>query len=113
MPWQGGTTGRRKLIMKRVITLLVFLVVLAGPGRAVVITDGPNSRPLSLTASEVSWTTDVPSDSRVDYGLDANYGQFVYDPNPTRATSTRQPRPVADDPPRDTDGSIPPMCLRG
>lgn len=31
------------------------------------------------TSATITWTTDEPADSRVDYGLDAGYGPFVFD----------------------------------
>ncbi|MFA5376080.1 MAG: hypothetical protein WC455_10075 [Dehalococcoidia bacterium] len=33
---------------------------------------------MPATQYVVEWTTDVDSDSRVDYGLDTDYGNFIY-----------------------------------
>lgn len=41
----------------------------------ILITSGPASSGITQTGAAISWTTDVPSDSRVEYGLNTSYGQ--------------------------------------
>lgn len=49
-------------------------------GAAPVISFGPNAAP-AVTSAVITWTTDEPSDSRVEYGLDASYGSSATDSN--------------------------------
>lgn len=43
------------------------------------ITSGPTASSITSTSATITWTTDVPSNSRVDYGLTNSYGQNVTD----------------------------------
>ena len=57
------------------VTLLIdaiFHVVTGGPGTALTISDVTVEK--SATSAIVSWTTDVPSNSRVNYGITSLYG---------------------------------------
>lgn len=49
------------------------------------ITSGPTANNLQPTQATIAWTTDVASDSRVEYGLTAAYGQQAS--NPAAVTS--------------------------
>src|SRR5204863_2266169 len=61
----------------------VDLVLPFDPNSPVQITNGPNHLLLTQTSAQIKWQTDLPSDSRLDYGLDFNYSQSSYDPTPT------------------------------
>jgi len=49
-------------------------------GANIQITAGPAVVERTETSATIAWTTDVPADSRVDYGPTATYGQSVFDP---------------------------------
>ncbi len=50
-------------------------VIAGGDNDPPVITSGPTVAGLSDSTATIEWTTDEPSDSEVEYGLDASYGQ--------------------------------------
>ncbi len=58
-------------------------------GAAVRITSGPTVHSVSDTSATISWTTDVPSTSAVDYGINFAYGSSVSDPDLTTSHSLR------------------------
>ncbi|NLE58621.1 MAG: hypothetical protein GX616_09695, partial [Planctomycetes bacterium] len=49
-----------------------------GPSRSVTFTVEPSVTVLSPTSAMISWQTNVPSTSRVDYGTASTYGSHVY-----------------------------------
>jgi endonuclease I len=51
-----------------------------------VLATGPSASPGSSSFT-VTWTTDEPSDSRLEYGLTASYGSTAYDATPVTAHS--------------------------
>jgi len=54
---------------------------------APVLTAGPSASSTVSSSFTVTWTTDEPSDSRLDYGLTASYGSTAYDATPVTAHS--------------------------
>lgn len=52
-----------------------------------VLTAGPSVSSTVSTSFTVTWTTDEPSDSRLEYGLTASYGSTAYDATPVTAHS--------------------------
>ncbi|MCE5322016.1 fibronectin type III domain-containing protein [bacterium] len=56
------------------VSIKTYINITSGP--TVNVGDDPN-RP--DTTARIEWTTDIPSKSRVDYGLDTNYGSYVQD----------------------------------
>lgn len=51
-------------------------------GSAVVVVSGPTASAVSDTSATISWTTNVPSTSVVEYGPDFNYGSTVSNAQP-------------------------------
>lgn len=54
---------------------------------APVLTAGPSASSTVSSSFTVTWTTDEPSDSRLDYGLTASHGSTAYDATPVTAHS--------------------------
>ena len=42
---------------------------------------------LTTSSATITWDTDEPADSQIEYGLDTNYGQLVFDPTLTTSHS--------------------------
>ncbi|MDX9732711.1 MAG: endonuclease, partial [Thermoanaerobaculia bacterium] len=59
----------------------------ADDGLAPVLTAGPSASSAVSSSFTVAWTTDEPSDSRLEYGLTAGYGSTAYDATPVTAHS--------------------------
>ncbi len=54
---------------------------------APVLTAGPSASSTVSSSFTVTWTTDEPSDSRLEHGLTAGYGSTAYDATPVTAHS--------------------------
>ena len=73
---------RPKLERAMALLLCMAFYALGGPAcYAVQIIDGPNYTLVSLTAAQIQWTTDLPSDSTVHYGTNFGYDLMGYDSN--------------------------------
>jgi len=59
----------------------------ADDGLAPVLTAGPSASSAVSSSFTVTWTTDEPSDSRLEYGLTGSYGSAAYDATPVTAHS--------------------------
>jgi len=59
----------------------------ADDGLVPVLTAGPSASSAVSSSFTVTWTTDEPSDSRLEYGLTAGYGSTAYDATPVTAHS--------------------------
>ena len=59
----------------------------ADDGLVPVLTAGPSASSAVSSSFTVTWTTDEPSDSRLEYGLTAGYGSTAFDATPVTAHS--------------------------
>ena len=69
-------TNSRLLLAGTILSLVVLPAAVFG----VEIDEHPETRPDSPMAMTVTWETDVPSDSLVEYGVDETYAHTYYDP---------------------------------
>ncbi|MFQ6618782.1 MAG: hypothetical protein ACE5QV_08860, partial [Fidelibacterota bacterium] len=67
--------------MKKLIAITLILIIPPGIYSKTdpVIISGPYLSSVTRTSIIISWQTDIPSDSEVEYGLTADYGLTVGD----------------------------------
>ncbi len=72
------------------LILAVFPALALGAGSSEIsIKEGPYVQNVTLDGITVMWETNLPADSRVDYGPTGSYGSHIYDPKKVKIHEVR------------------------